>query len=104
MKNSDDFTGEESEFDEKDDTYEDYNTIKQKHVRWQRLFGWAIILYAVSNLAFVPITVFYLSPDIIYKSDIVMMVLLNIVILIFNVFLINVGIKKIKKNRKNYLN
>lgn len=42
MKNNNYSTEGESKLDQEDDIYEDYDSIKLKYTRWQRLFGWAI--------------------------------------------------------------
>lgn len=101
MKNIDYPAEEKFELDQGDDIYEDYDSVKLKQARWQRILGWAIILYAVSNLIIIYLAVFYLRPDITYKIDAIMSVLMNLVVFVFNVFLINVGIKKIIKNHKD---
>lgn len=85
---------------EDDDYYEDYDSILLKRARWQRLFGWAIILFALSNLAFVLYSVFIILPDSAYMFDAIFSAIWNIAITAFNIFLITVGIQKIKKNSK----
>lgn len=99
--NNDYSTEEKLGSDQEDDNYyEDYDSILLKRARWQRLFGWAIILFALSNLAFVLYSILIILPDTAYRIDAILMVTWNIAITAFNIFLITVGIQKIKKNSK----